>query len=221
MNTSPTIAELTKALSKAQGQFDHAKKDVKNEFFKSKYADLASVIDAAKKPLADNGLAVIQTTEFSDDGKVHLLTLLSHVSGEWIQGRYPINPTKQDPQGFGSAMTYARRYAFSAITGIAAEDDDGNADSSKNENATAKPKKDKVLSQWIEKAIGDMNKAASLDDLAKIYRLAMKHGIESGYDENDLGLLTVQKDNKKAFLEKQPTVDEDLDKQFTDKMERE
>lgn len=122
-----SIAKLSEALSKAQGKFDHAKKDVKNEFFKSKYADLASVIDAAKDALSENGLAVIQTTRVSPEGKVTLITTLSHSSGEWIKGEYPISPVKQDPQGMGSALTYARRYCFSSITGIASDDDDGNS----------------------------------------------------------------------------------------------
>lgn len=124
---SESIKEIAAALAKAQGQFDHAKKDVKNEFFKSKYADLASVIDAAKKPLSDNGLAVVQIVDTDHDGLVILETTLMHTSGEWISGKYPIRPTKQDPQAVGSAITYARRYAFSAMTGIAADDDDGNA----------------------------------------------------------------------------------------------
>jgi len=124
---SESIKELAAALSKAQGLFDHAKKDVSNAFFKSKYADLASVIDAAKKPLSEHGLAVVQVVDVSDDGITYLETTLMHSSGEWINGRYPILPIKSDPQSFGSALTYARRYAFSAMTGIAADDDDGNA----------------------------------------------------------------------------------------------
>ena len=134
---SQSIGALSAALSKAQGEFDHAKKDVKNEFFKSKYADLASVIDAARVALSKNGLAVIQPTQ-TINGELTLVTILSHSSGEWIRGEYPIKPTKQDPQGFGSAMTYARRYAFSAITGIASEDDDGNA-ASQGKSTPQKP----------------------------------------------------------------------------------
>jgi hypothetical protein len=127
MCKSESIKEIATALSKAQGAFDHAKKDVKNEFFKSRYADLASVIDAAKGPLADNGLSVVQVVDMSESGDLYLETILMHVSGEFISGRYPIKPMKADPQATGSAITYARRYAFSAITGIAADDDDGNA----------------------------------------------------------------------------------------------
>ena len=127
---SENINELAAALSKAQGQFDHAKKDVANAFFKSKYADLASCIDAAKTALAANGLAVVQSTDFDNDRLV-LITTLMHSSGQWIDSKYPIQPVKNDPQGMGSAMTYSRRYAFCAITGIAADDDDGNAASGK------------------------------------------------------------------------------------------
>jgi hypothetical protein len=122
---SESIKELALALSKAQGLFDHAKKDVSNDFFKKNYADLASVIDAAKKPLSDNGLSIVQLVDTDQDGSVSLETILMHISGEWISGKYPIKPMKPDPQSYGSAITYARRYAFSAITGIAADDDDG------------------------------------------------------------------------------------------------
>lgn len=144
MQKSDTIGTLTKALSKAQGEFEHATKDTENSFFKSKYATLASIIDVAKKPLSDNGLAVFQTTDTDENGKVFLITVLSHESGEWVSGKYPVNPVKQDPQGFGSAMSYSRRYAFSAITGIAADDDDGNAASQNNDK--------KLVTQLVNRA---------------------------------------------------------------------
>ena len=133
MCKSESIKNIAIALSKAQGEFDHAKKDVKNDFFKSRYADLASVIDAAKKPLADNGLSVSQVVDLAESGDLVLETILMHISGEFISGRYPIRPVKTDPQSTGSAITYARRYAFSAITGIAADDDDGNAASNQQQ----------------------------------------------------------------------------------------
>ncbi len=127
MNKSESIKNLSVALCKAQGMLEHAKKGVENTFFKSKYADLASVIDAAKYPLSNNGLSVSQIVDTDENSNITLETILMHESGEWICGRYPIRPVKTDPQSMGSAITYARRYAFSAITGIAADDDDGNA----------------------------------------------------------------------------------------------
>lgn len=137
MSRSESIKELALALSKAQAVYEHAKKDVTNDFFKNRYADLASCIDAAKRPLSDNGLSVTQITD-SDETGLYLETILMHISGEWISGRYPIRPIKNDPQAFGSAMTYARRYAFSAITGIAADDDDGNTASQQKKEPVKK-----------------------------------------------------------------------------------
>jgi len=163
--TSLTIGKLTEALAKAQGAFAHAAKDTKNEFFKSRYADLASVIAAAKHPLSDNGLSVSQVTDFDDTGRVFLITILSHTSGEWISGRYPIMPIKQDPQGFGSAITYARRYMFSAITGIAQDDDDGNAASTAKPAPQPKPPTldDRYNSMW-----NAITCVSTIDDLEKV-----------------------------------------------------
>jgi hypothetical protein len=123
---SESIAKLAEALSKAQGKIKGAAKDTANPFFKSKYADLASVWDACRDQLSAHGLSVIQTTEDSPDGAT-VITTLSHSSGEWIRGRLTLKPVKNDPQGVGSAITYARRYALAAIVGVAPEDDDGEA----------------------------------------------------------------------------------------------
>lgn len=147
---SDSIAKLAEALSKAQGKFEHAKKDVDNPYFKSKYADLASVIDAAKPHLSANDLAVIQTTQFDSVGKIILITMLVHKSGEFIKSEYPIKPVKDDPQGMGSAITYARRYCFSAITGIAADDDDGNAASAKKVSSAAENRKFNAFCKLIQ-----------------------------------------------------------------------
>lgn len=119
------IGALYEALAKAQGEMEHAKKDKTNPFFKSSYADLASVMDACRPALAKHGLCVVQTTDDSADG-LYLVTTLGHSSGAAVSGRLGIKPTKQDPQGVGSAMTYARRYALAAIVGVGVEDDDGN-----------------------------------------------------------------------------------------------
>ena len=123
---SPTIGALAAALAKAQGEMGHAKKDAMNPHFRSRYADLASVWEAARAPLAKNGLAVIQTSAETERGAC-IDTTLVHASGECISGRLTLPVTKSDAQGFGSAITYARRYGLAAILGIAADDDDGNA----------------------------------------------------------------------------------------------
>ena len=106
---------------------ENAKLNKANPYFKSKYADLASVIDAIKKPLADNGLGYTQTTHIQENALV-LVTKLMHASGQWIESEYPLPLVPDKPQAMGSAMTYARRYALAALCGIAAEeDDDANA----------------------------------------------------------------------------------------------
>jgi hypothetical protein len=143
MITSESIGKLAEALAKAQGAIEGAKKDSTNPFYKNRYADLASVWDACRKSLSDNALSVIQTTDFLLDSpdSVVVDTRLCHSSGEWIQGRLVMKPTKASPQEVGSCLTYARRYALSAMVGIAPEDDDGNAATGKVEGHKVYPLK--------------------------------------------------------------------------------
>ena len=141
--TSAEIGELAKALAAAQGEMTAASKDATNPHFKSRYATLASVWDAIRGPLSRNGLSVSQVLETPDAGPgVIVRTILLHTSGQWIASRYvmPI-PDKLTPQAVGSAITYARRYALSAIVGIAPDDDDdGNAASMTPARQEAPPK---------------------------------------------------------------------------------
>lgn len=125
-NQSPNINELATALSKAQAEIIGAVKDSANPYFKSSYADLGSVMDAIRAPLTKNGISYTQTTDIRE-GQLVLITTLMHSGGQWISGLYPINPVKADPQSMGSAITYARRYALTAICGVAQIDDDGEA----------------------------------------------------------------------------------------------
>jgi len=127
MSQSEVINELAAALSKAQGEMQAAIKDKINPFFKSSYADLGSVWDAARPVLSKYGLCVIQTTEIIADGsKIILVTTLAHTSGQWVKSYLPLNPSKNDSQGIGAAITYLRRYSLSAIVGVVCdEDDDG------------------------------------------------------------------------------------------------
>lgn len=136
MNQSENIDELAKALCKAQASMTAAPKLKSNPFFKSKYADLPAVWEACRKPLTDNGLSIVQATQFNvaseDDPTltVWLETILLHTSGQFLKANYPLRPVKQnDPQAMISALTYARRSCLSAITSVVADefDDDGNA----------------------------------------------------------------------------------------------
>jgi hypothetical protein len=131
MQHSETINDLATALAKAQGEITGALKDSANPFFKSKYADLASCWDACREPLSKNGLAIIQSPEVTSEG-LTLTTLLTHSTGQWIKNVFRMLPKDDTPQGVGSALTYARRYALTALIGIAQVDDDGNAASGRN-----------------------------------------------------------------------------------------
>ena len=135
---SDNIAELAAALSKAQADITGALKDSSNPFFKSKYADLASCWDACRKQLAANGLAVIQTTEPTEAGLM-LVTTLAHSSGQWVRGSMPVLTKDSSPQGQGSGITYARRYALAAIVGLAQIDDDAEAAQGRKPAASTSP----------------------------------------------------------------------------------
>src|SRR5271170_2431517 len=125
MSQSETINELASALSKAQGEMQAAIKDKVNPFFKSSYADLGSVWDAARPVLSKYGLCVMQTTELVAEGaRIVMVTTLAHTSGQWMKSYLPLNPSKNDSQGVGAALTYLRRYSLSAIVGVVCDDDD-------------------------------------------------------------------------------------------------
>ncbi len=133
------MKNLAAALNKMQGAMTPAIKDATNSGFKSRYADLAAVWDAIRKPLADNGLSVTQQTDVTETGQMILITTVWHVSGENLSARYPLNPAQNTSQAWGSCLSYARRYCLSALLGVTQDDDDGNAASQSPSNAGAKP----------------------------------------------------------------------------------
>lgn len=121
------MSAIAKAFVAAKKEFAPALKTSTNPHFRSKYADLAGCLEAVNDALLANGIAIIQETAESDSGVV-VETVFIHESGETIRGgKLHVPASKQDPQGYGSALTYARRYSIMAACGIAAEDDDGNA----------------------------------------------------------------------------------------------
>jgi hypothetical protein len=122
-NCSDILNELFSALSKAQGQIRTAVKDSANPYFKSQYTSLDGCWDAARVPLSSNGLSIIQTIR-EEQGKYYITTVLGHSSGQYICSTLPLLLTKIDPQSFGSACSYARRYALCAIVGLTQGDDD-------------------------------------------------------------------------------------------------
>lgn len=142
---SEEIKDLVSSLVKAQSVMKPAIYNRVNPHFKSRYADFASCMDACRGPLSDNGLAVIQSCE-TIDGKLSLVTMLAHVSGQWMKSEFPIISSKMDSQGIGSAMTYAKRYSLCGMIGIVADeegDDDGEAAMGRDKKEH-KPKENKL-----------------------------------------------------------------------------
>lgn len=121
------MKEITSAFVRAQKDFAPALKTATNPHYKTRYADLAACIEAVIDSLNKNGIALVQRTHDSDNG-VAVETMFIHESGETLSGGILHVPAlKQDPQGYGSALTYARRYSLMAACGIAPEDDDAHA----------------------------------------------------------------------------------------------
>lgn len=148
MNKSDSIVALAGAMAQAQGEIENASKNSNNPHFKSKYADLAEVLNTVRPVFAKHGLSIAQWPGFNE-GMATLETILMHKSGEWISSIAMTPLSKQDAQGVGSALTYLRRYSLAAIAGIAQEDDDGNAATKRDD------KQDDLYgrfeSQWLQK----------------------------------------------------------------------
>ncbi|MFZ3193197.1 MAG: ERF family protein [Moraxellaceae bacterium] len=139
MNKSDDIKELATALAKAQSEVENASKSSANPHFKSKYADLAEILNTVRPVFSSHGIAIVQMPSFAD-GKASVETLLTHSSGQWISNTCSAPVGKQDAQGVGSAITYLRRYSLAAFAGVAQEDDDGNSSIGKQPQQTHAPK---------------------------------------------------------------------------------
>jgi hypothetical protein len=161
-------AAFAKAFVAAQKATEAVKKAATNPHFKNKYADLSEVVEATVPALNANGIAVIQSPSFDGD-LVSVTTVMVHESGASVTGILSMRPTKMDPQGVGSAITYARRYALLAMTGAAPEDDDGNAAS----QAKAPPPADPVttLASRADGFVARINAAPDAAALEKVWGL--------------------------------------------------
>jgi hypothetical protein len=150
---------IATALAKAQAEMGKALKQANNPHFKSKYADLANVMDACLPALNAAGIAVIQPTGEDEHGRYVETILIHGESGESLACRVPLIVAKNDMQGYGSAVTYGRRYGLMAMAGIAPEDDDGNA------AAKAAPQERSLKTNVYAEARDYLLAAATLDDL--------------------------------------------------------
>lgn len=153
---STETPKLASALVKAQGIMEEAKKDSTNPHFRSKYADLASIVAVLREPLSKNGLGFIQDVKSDKDG-VSVRTTLVHESGERLAGEWLFLPvTQQTPQAYGSAVTYGKRYSLAALVGVVCdEDDDGDAASGKEE-AKAPAKRKGVVPDHVPAKLKEM-----------------------------------------------------------------
>jgi ERF superfamily len=208
---TPSIGKLAEALAKAQAEIKTALKDKNNPFFKSSYADLEAVWDACRDPLTKNGLSVTQPLYTDSNGKLFLVSLLLHSSGEWIKSVAPINPVKSDPQSTGSAITYMKRFALSALVGVVPSekpsehdeegpkdfDDDGNAASGRNvPDRGVKQQLDRPTQTQMQDLF-HLAKAAGLDTREKL-----KHWIITEFKKNtDFTLNSItQNEFKEMFI---------------------
>lgn len=202
---STELGALAKALAKAQSELQDAKKDSENPAFRagrrvSRYASLSAVREAVTATFSRHGLAVTQLNEPQGEAGVCVVTMLMHESGQWIRSRLYVPVSKKDAQGFGSALTYARRYALAAIANIASDDDDDANDAVQREPASLEKQLASSLDlvEWKKKAIADLKSAPSPGELLErwtgIYDIAKKA------PNGTLKELTAAKDARKAEL---------------------
>jgi len=182
------MKQIASALVKAQKAFGPALKTATNPHFKSRYADLAACVEAVIGGLNDNGIALIQRNSLDDAG-VTVETVFLHESGEMLEcGKLHVPAARHDPQGYGSALTYARRYSLMAACGIAPEDDDGNAGS--------KPPP-KVTDATVFALLSDISACTTHQALKDAFFLAIK---TVGDDAAARDRITKAKDVQKAKL---------------------
>ena len=159
------MKNIATAFIKAKRAFGPVLKVSSNPHFKSKFAPLDVCLEAVDAACLDNGIAVYQET-FLDDTGITVETVFLHESGESLRcGKLHVPAAKQDPQGYGSALTYARRYSLLTACGIAPEDDDGNAASRKRE--VVQPSEPNV--KFIEEQLAVMATCATVEELKLAY----------------------------------------------------
>ena len=158
MKTSDNVDKIFPAFVAFQAEMPPVPKDSINPHFRNKYASLGAITEATRPVLAKHGLAYTQFMTFVDGAQV-MITRIIHVSGQWMEdGGYVLNPTKNDPQGMGSAVSYARRYCLSSCFGIISEDDDDGNKASEPAKPAPKPVKTKELKEpdWFND-LGELN----------------------------------------------------------------
>jgi len=167
MEKSENINELIVGLVGFHKEVGKIIKNAKNPFFKSNYGNLNSYLAEIKEPLSNNGLAVIQLPITNG-----LTTMLSHTSGQYISESMTMQPSKNDPQGQGSALTYMRRYSLASILNLNAEDDDGNEATRSPQKPTSKPQAKKKVERLNYTALAE--KHDTIESLGKWFKTLTK-----------------------------------------------
>lgn len=193
------MKNIASALVKAQKTFSPALKTSTNPHFKSRYADLSACVEAVIDSLNANGIMLMQQCHESETG-VTVETLFVHESGETFSaGKLHVPAAKQDPQGYGSALTYARRYSLMAACGIAPEDDDGNAASQQKKTV-----QQKLTGSAVEDFVTTINDADSMDALKKAFATAFR-AAEHVSDDAAAKRFEQAKDKRKQQLQDELT----------------
>ena len=190
MQQSETIGKLAEALAAAQAEMKPVTRDKENPYFKSKYADLASIVEQTSPILARHGLSIVQLPGFrpaGEGGTEILTTVLMHSSGEWISEQMPLFMSKRDAQGMGSAITYARRYAYGAAVGIVTdEDDDGNQASQPPRRQAERPaarEATKPAPAQLQVVQGEAEVSSNDERRQALARLQLEQAVSDGLPE--------------------------------------
>jgi hypothetical protein len=187
MEHSPEIGELMAALAKARKVFLPVLKHSKNPYFGSTYADLAEYIDATKDGLSDNGIAVTQFPEYDpEEGGVTIITFIAHPSNQWMLDRLWVPVSKGDAQGIGSAITYGRRYAYSALLNVASQGEDDDANQAVGKTQTDRSalttdkdeKKGRTINPAQQRALWSAFKSSGKTEADFRGHLSAKYGLE-------------------------------------------
>jgi hypothetical protein len=182
MDMTNSTPALIAALAKAQSTIENATKGSVNPAFKSRYADLAEVLNTCRPVLAKNGIALMQSTSF-DGSMVSVTTVLAHSDGGYVSSVARAVPAKTDAQGIGSCTTYLRRYSCSAACGISQEDDDGN---SATHGGKPEPivKTKPTIDHWLD-ARQALRDAATVSELGNVWRDLSADARKALADEKD------------------------------------
>ena len=186
---------IAPAFIKAKREFLPATKDKTNPAFRSKYADLGACFEAVDDAMLNNGIAIYQET-FEDSTGVTVETVFLHESGEVIRGgKLHVPASKQDPQGYGSALTYARRYSLMTACGIAPEDDDGNAAKPVTKAEIAQPTPQAMKESEVQDCKTVMSETDDLEQLKALFGAAYNRA-----DKAQKAVLKVAYDKRKELL---------------------